>query len=345
MQHVAYLDGLRGVAILMVLAVHTGQLVPGLPLPVADLTFYGVRGVQLFFIVSGLTLTLNHAAKPFRAGDFYRRRFFRIAPMFYGGALLYLLLTATTAMPLPTRDATAFDIVVTFLFLHGWSPSAINTVVPGGWSIAAEAMFYLVFPLILLLVPRRRGLAVAVAGSYLLAVATNLLLRRWLGPGAEMAFAFWLVQLPAFASGCWLATLPPREGPRPLARIALGLAVVALIVDSELRGHSNLLVAIVLLTVLTWAAGVVRPKLLEGRVLPFIGRISFSLYILQFAVLGALHPLVGPMATALGPLPALVVLFLTALLVTGALAWCSWRWIETPMIAQSRRLGARPRPA
>lgn len=342
--HLRYLDGLRGLAILAVLMIHTGQLVPGLPQPLSDVTFYGVRGVQLFFIVSGLTLTMNHLDRPLRIVDFARRRFLRVAPMFYLGAALYLALAATTTMPLPTRAATPLDIVATLLFVHGWVPSAINTVVPGGWSIAAEAMFYVAFPAILLVARRGpRALAVAAAASYVIAGLTNVALRHWFGPTSEIAFSFWLVQLPAFVSGCWLATLRTRPQLRPVARAAMLLGAVGLVVDSQLRGHSNLLVAIALLAAFTWAAGVTRPRWLEGRVMPLLGQISFSLYILQFAVLGALRPAVPAVVAAIGPEMALMVVFLAALGVTGALAIVTYRRVEKPAIALARRLGAPSR--
>ncbi len=339
--HLRYLDGLRGIAILMVLTIHTAQLVAGLSQPVRDVTFYGVRGVQLFFIVSGLTLTINYADRPFHALNFAARRYFRIAPMFYAGAALYLLLVATTAIPLSTRDASALDIAATFLFLHGWLPSAINTVVPGGWSIAAEAMFYVVFPAFLLLARRRRAMLAFVFASYLVAGATSLLLRRTVpGPGGtSMALYFWVVQLPAFAGGMWIATLAPRGGTRRLGIVALVLGIVGMIVDSQLRGRSNLLVAIALLTLVTWAAGIARPAILEGRVLPLIGQISFSLYIVQFAVLAALHPLATAIERAIGPIGALGATFVLALGIGGAISYCTYRLVELPMVRATRRVG------
>lgn len=336
-----YLDGLRGIAILAVLTVHTGQLVVGLSQPVRDLTFYGVRGVQLFFIVSGLTLTLNYARRPFHGLNFAARRFFRIAPMFYIGVVLYLTLAYTTSPDLPARSASVLDVAATLIFLHGWLPSAINTVVPGGWSIAAEAMFYVIFPLILLTVKRPRRLAVFVVASYIVAAATNFALRRLLtgDSGATMAFSFWLVQLPAFASGCLLATIATRPPAMRWATPVLCAAVIGLLIDSQLRGRSNLLVAILLLTLATWAAGIVRPRILEGRMLPLLGEISFSFYIAHFAVLSALHPLATAIERAIGPYPAFVVLFATALIIAGAISWCSYRWIERPVIRATRRIG------
>ena len=339
--HLIYLDGLRGIAILMVLMIHSAQLIAGLPEAARNLTFYGVRGVQLFFIVSGLTLMLNYARKPFHPANFAARRFFRIAPMFYAGALLYLTLVAVTDASLPTRSATGLDVTATVLFLHGWLPSAINTVVPGGWSIGAEAMFYVMFPAILLLARRRQEMTLLLLASYLFAAIVNVALRRAM-PGVEgRAFAlyFWVVQLPAFVGGCWLANLPTHDGFRRVAQIALVLGLAGLVIDSQLRGRSNLLVAIALLTLVTWAAGMVRPAILEGRVLPFFGRISFSLYILQFAVLAALHPVAAGVEIVIGPLGALAVIFTAALAISGLLAFATYRWVELPTIAATRRIG------
>ena len=339
--HLRYLDGLRGVAILMVLMIHSGQLVVGLPAPMRDFTFYGVRGVQLFFIVSGLTLMLNYADKPFNAANFAARRFFRIAPMFYAGVLLYLLLCAVTSASLPTRSASGIDIAATFLFVHGWLPSAINTVVPGGWSIAAEAMFYVMFPAILLLARAQGAITLVLLATYLTAAMTNFALRRAM-PGSEgQAFAlyFWVVQLPAFVGGCWLAVLPKPTSWERVARVALALGIAAMVIDSQLRGRSNLLVAIALMTLVTWAAGIVRPALLEGRILPLIGQISFSLYILQFAVLAALHPFAAGIERAIGPEAAFAAIFAAALAISGALSYASYTWIELPIIRATRQIG------
>ena len=342
--HLAHLDGLRGIAILAVLAIHASQLVVGLSQPLRDLTFYGVRGVQLFFVVSGFTLTTVHAGRPFQPLNFASRRFFRIAPMFYTGAGLYLLLGAVTTMPLPTRDASLSDVAVTLLFVHGWVPSAINTVVPGGWSIAAEAMFYLVFPAILMLVPRPRTLGAAVVLSYAVAGMTNIALRKLVGgaAGEALAFPFWLVQLPAFIGGCWLASLPdPGHRARALAPWVMGLTTLGLLADSQARGHSNLLVAMVLLTGFAWAASVARPRWLQSRGLAYLGQISFSFYIVHFAVLGFLRPTAASLEATAGADIALLVVAALTLVIAGAASAFTYRWIEQPIIAATRRFGHR----
>jgi len=342
-RHIRYLDGLRGVAILLVIMIHTSQIVAGLPSAVRNLAFYGVRGVQLFFIVSGLTLTISHRNKPLALADFAARRFFRIAPMFYFGAALYVALGLLTNLRFAPQNPRWGEIVATLTFVHGWSISANNKIVPGGWSIAAEAMFYLLFPILLKLSVHPRRFTLTVLGTYLLAGLVYYGLRKFV-PGDPVmvqtfALNFWLCHLPAFAGGCWIAA---RIGQDRLSPRAAGLiatcSVVGMVIDSQMRGHSNLLVSIVLLSLFVWAVTKARPRFLEGKLLPLIGEISFSLYILHFLIVGLLALIAGPVEQRIGWAATFVLFYLVTLAVAGSLAYASFRWIETPFIALGRNL-------
>jgi hypothetical protein len=86
-----FIDVLRGLAILGVLAIHTGQTVPHLPPILVSMTNFGSLGVQLFFMLSSLTLSSIYSPVSFSPADFYLRRFFRIAPAFYLAGLFYTL--------------------------------------------------------------------------------------------------------------------------------------------------------------------------------------------------------------------------------------------------------------
>ena len=341
-RHIRYLDGLRGIAILLVILVHTSLLVRGLPWPVRNLGFYGVRGVQLFFIVSGLTLTISHRGKAFHLANFAARRFFRIAPMFYLGAAFYVAWGYATQFrfaPHPTWG----EVLATITFVHGWLISGNSKVVPGGWSIAAEAMFYILFPILLKLSTRPRRFALVVLATYVVAGITYFALRRFL-PGdpaivRDFALKFWLCQLPAFASGCWIAMGIGRSRlSRRNAGLLAAAAVAAMVVDSQLRGQSNLLVSILLLSIFVRAVTDARPAFLEGKILSLIGEISFSLYILHFIVVRLLQLVAYPIEQALGWAPTFLLFYLTTLTVAGALAYASFRWIETPFIRRGRNL-------
>jgi exopolysaccharide production protein ExoZ len=176
------LDGVRGIAILMVLMVHSSFYAHNLPRFVEDVAFYGVRGVQLFFIASGLTLTLAHQGRALHFGNFAKRRFLRIAPMFYVGAALYLILNAAGGPFRYTSPPRISEVIETLAFIHGWFPNAVNKIVPGGWSIAAEAMFYVAFPALLILRHRPLAMLATLVGSYAVAGATHFALMRILPP-------------------------------------------------------------------------------------------------------------------------------------------------------------------
>jgi peptidoglycan/LPS O-acetylase OafA/YrhL len=346
-EHVGYLDGLRGVAILMVVVIHVSQLVIGLPYPLRNLAFYGVRGVQLFFIVSGFTLTINYRGAKLDLRDFAARRFFRIAPMFYAGVVIYLVLGTTTDLRFAPKGATAEQVATTLLFLHGWLPDANDKIMPGGWSIAAEAMFYLLFPLLLAQARCRLRMTAILVISFLVAGATNLALRHYLPgePGLVRGFAasFWLCNLPAFAAGCWLANgWGPRISPG-IGRIVMAITTMGLLLDSQFRGHSNLLVAIFLLAVFVWAAGCAHPRWLEGRVMRFLGEISFSLYVLHFVIVALLALIAPAIEASIGWAFAFPLLFVLTLGPAVAGSAFTYRYVEKPMIRLGRTIFARPR--
>ncbi len=69
------------------------------------------------------------------------------------------------------------QVLLTLTFMHGWSIDSFNSVVPGGWSIACEAMFYFCFPLLLRYIRSVRAAAIACAASILLALAWSTLVK------------------------------------------------------------------------------------------------------------------------------------------------------------------------
>ncbi len=149
-----YIDVLRALAILGVIAVHCHQSIEGLTTLSSALLNYGQLGVQLFFIASAITLCLSAAARQeITPSHFYVRRFFRIAPLYYFAIIFYFLWRALRvsykeggfAVPI---DYTWFKVAENFLFIHGFNPQNFSFIVPGGWSISTEMTFYLLFPVL-----------------------------------------------------------------------------------------------------------------------------------------------------------------------------------------------------
>lgn len=137
---------MKGLAILLVILVHTSQRIQG-DMYLRPLAYYGQMGVQIFFIVSAFTLcySMEYRGKSDTFKGFYLRRYSRIAPGYYFGIILYLILTSFFS-GVWVSDKNPVNIIVNLLFLNGFYPPANNTVVPGGWSIGTEMIFYLLFP-------------------------------------------------------------------------------------------------------------------------------------------------------------------------------------------------------
>jgi peptidoglycan/LPS O-acetylase OafA/YrhL len=149
---VAELDGLRAVAVLLVLVQHFGARSP-----VMDAIGPGGLGVALFFVLSGFLLTgILLDRRPSRDEPlwpalrvFYARRFLRILPLYY-------LVLATTALldVGPARRALGYNLLYlsnVYFFLRGAWDGPISPL----WSLAVEEQFYLLWPILVLALARR----------------------------------------------------------------------------------------------------------------------------------------------------------------------------------------------
>lgn len=148
-----YIDALRGLAILAVVLVHSSQSVAPNNAILLWLMTQGATGVQLFYIASALTLCMSWMARSshemFPARNFFIRRFFRIAPLFYIAILFYISVNGFSPDYWSPNGIKWWFAPTTALFLHGFHPETINSVVPGGWSIAVEMSFYLILPFLI----------------------------------------------------------------------------------------------------------------------------------------------------------------------------------------------------
>ena len=222
------LDGIRGMAVLMVLVFHfVGCTMPtnGFERTLVRVTSYGAFGVELFFVLSGFLITgilYDSCHKPLYFRNFYARRALRIFPLYYGVlclvffvAPLIALLRGPTLDYLVDRQAWAWLYAVNiYIAKQGdWSFSYIEHF----WSLAVEEHFYLFWPLVVFLVARRPRTLMALS----LAIALCAVLARLIGLLAGLSWWTTYVLTPfrldGLALGAFLAiTVRQPWGPERL---------------------------------------------------------------------------------------------------------------------------------
>lgn len=321
------LDTLRGVAILLVILFHVAGHFPSFAPRSGVVAAVENQGVQLFFLVSAFTMSVMWAA---RSGEdrpalkFYIRRICRIAPLYWLAIIGYFGLFG--------RSASGFALAANALLAHGLFPSAINNVVPGGWSIGVEMAFYAIFPLVALL-PSRWLLAAGLAWYLACGIGVEAVL---LGGHADPLGVYYtaFTQLPVFLCGMYVFHLlrsPAAAAPLASAGVAATwLAAALLLRDVGLPGRPLFWAGIALMAAAMWA--VLRFEL-SAKPLQLLGRLSYSMYLLHYAVIVLLADLAPRLWY-----PVAVVAVTAA---TGALSFLSFRTFETGSQQLGRHLVAR----
>lgn len=294
-----YINVLRGIAILGVLLVHcslygTNEFYPE---GVRFLFANGARGVQLFFMVSAFTLFLSMEKRShteaFPVASFFIRRLFRIAPMYYLGIVYYLWQDGLGARYWlgDATEITFGNILANIVFLHGLNPYWITSLVPGGWSIAVEMMFYCVLPFLFKRITSTTSAFIALYLSILLRLVLDLLLSNapMITDGQlweAYLFLYFPSQLPVFAMGVVLFFVVKKGFSAEVLKGIVGLFVLMLIgYLFDLKLFPSHLLFGLLFVLLGYLFSKCRCDSFVFQWVGFIGRISYSLYLTHFAVL------------------------------------------------------------
>lgn len=329
------LDVLRGLAIVGVMAIHVSQSFPS-NIHAVDYAFMcGWTGVNVFYFVSAMTMCLmwTQRTETSPTRKFYIRRFLRIAPLFWLAIPVYLLLNGTGPSYNAPNGIGPLQVILTATFLHGFWPDSINSIVPGDWSIAAEMIFYLVFPFVITAFGSRRHLYLALAivlhlvNVCLFKPFAFALFSAYYGPGHEtfvwnaLHLSF-LNQLPVFLVGCALF-FSLRDGfAKSDAAIFAVFIALSFIADRATGSHEfNYLMINLVLGALV--AGCIKLAI-RFQPIEALGRNSYSMYLSHFAVIYGLRQ-VWPLADGL-------VSLLIAYAVTAALSYlvarATWHLVE-----------------
>lgn len=333
-RHLPGLDGLRGIAVVVVVLHHaTAYLVPSLwgTLP------GGFLGVDLFMVLSGYLITTILASDVTRErwmARFYQRRALRLFPALLG---LLAVLCLLRASGLEGAGDFPRSVGAALLYVFNWVtlPDRVLAFDYMGhlWSLSVEEQFYILWP-ILFAAAGRRALALAAAG-----VVATALWRAHLFDGDWMAvYTRTDTRTDALLIGCCVALSPRLR--QVLARYAsAGLVVFlgfVLLVDRESAFLFNGGFTLVAVACAAMVSGVVEnrwaPGLTERWALMRLGVVSYGLYLWHFPVMMFVKLELGWTG-----LSALVVGLAGSALAT----WASWRFIEAPALRWKDRVTAK----
>jgi len=357
-----FIDGLRGIAILMVVAIHTSQRIGNDAagsfhfLTLENVVNSGARGVQLFFMLSAFTLFSSSKRRflvdQFPRLSFYIRRAFRILPFWWLMVLFYVI-----------REHQRLQEAFPSLFLYfGFIRFRAGTeVFPVGWSIFVEETFYLLLPVVF-------GYVLSLTSAVRFAIVTWLLSFAWLFlapklgvPGTNSFIGlFPLAQWYCFGLGILAFYLYKHErfkleilSKRTTALAVDGIAIALLcaFVTSDLQGAA----ALALFTMFI-AAGNPRGvfgKIARNPLLMRFGGYCYSIYLFHMALLDYFVPLAYRRMAQAGLMPGWLGLwvdarFLLAFTVIAflslGLGYFTFNGIEKPCVVLGRKVIAKLKP-
>ncbi len=368
--HMPALDGMRGVAILLVMAFHfvsTGATVAQGGASVFDRVLYGLTGtgwvgVHVFFVLSGFLITgilLDTKGSAGFLRSFYARRVLRIFPLYYAylAALLIVVPLAAGA-----RFEAPFSDQVWYWFYLPDIRAALDPAVHANrfynttghlWSLAVEEQFYLIWPAVVLLTSRRQLVVVSAA-----AIAASLVVRS----GFHVSYAgVGPAQMDGLVFGGLLAIAARSVRGRELAArwlpslgAASALALAAMFVLSKGQPLHIVWMQPIITTGVAWVSGSIlwaavsrsgarnpAQTMLAWGPLRNIGKYSYGLYILHqpLTVLAAWRiDAAGGLPTVAGmQAPAVIALALLTGAASYAAAWVSWHTFESRFLRLKSR--------
>ena len=337
------IEGLRGIAILLVLLFHAGlPWTPG-----------GFVGVDVFFVISGFLITGKLWRESQQPGGlsitkFYAWRIRRLLPAALVAVAIVTLVGLLIAAPL-NRSELAADGAASALSIANmrfissvdyFAPTASPSPFLHFWSLSVEEQFYLVWPALIVLLTWRGGSSKRLIAALVIGVIASFAFSMWL-TDASPARAFYLLptRLWQLGAGGLLALIgvvgtSRRAGALAWAGLAaIALAGVALTSEMPYPGLAALLPTLGAVALLYGGAAPGGPlRLLAAAPLRFLGKISYSLYLWHWPLL--VLPLMFLERALTG------VEIVVAVAAAIGVSWLSWRFVEQPF-----RYGERSRRA
>jgi len=313
-------------------------------------------GVPLFFCISAYTMYHVYADATYQRAfeqRFLVKRYARLLPMYaVSFALLYGLANAVYGVRVPHGP---LELFVLFALLFSIVPSLTVGGAPASWSIGVEMMFYVIFPVMV----RLFRTPLALGAGLLVSLAVSYAFQASVGRIAGLPPLYHAINPvlygPCFFLGALLWSIVGRRHERAHEGLAASAAILALLYafhvfsqwkarlgfgDVAVSYWLTIQVAALVFTAIIYSQLRSRPQLFENAITRYLGRLSYSIYLLHFIVIQfAVRPLVPTIKRLLGEEPTMVFVACGVVLmaVVLPLAELAYRFVEAPGI----RLGGR----
>lgn len=351
------LDGLRGIAVLLVIIFHFSKL------PFISFDFeIGWVGVQLFFVLSGYLITrilLNEKEelefKPYLK-KFYWRRTLRIFPIYFLYLFFVTFLYYLTGEPGDYNDAAPYLFTYTYNFFILTPEWQVTRVYGHLWSLSVEEQFYLCWPLIVFFLNRRNLKYFAIALFFFVPLFRYFLgtvLLDQMNPNnvGPSIYLFTLSHFDAFAMGGLLTMFNSKQRDLilkykwPVMALVILIGIVNLFsyaapitsyeisslgyVVGNLENYQhvwsytllNILFGVAILSLVVEGS-----KLMSNKVLVFMGRISYGMYLYHFMAIIMIEKVFGK------PVINELVTFIICLVSIIGISYLSYIVIEKPLL-------------
>jgi len=353
--HYDFIDSLRGIAILGVIMVHAvqfGRFNAPVLVFIAKLAGEGQNGVQLFYLVSAFTLFLsmeNRINKEFNPiKNFFIRRFFRIAPMYYI-AIAAFLVTFGFGPRYWLGDAqniTILNILSNMIFLHGFNPYWINSLVLGGWSIAVEMTFYCILPFLFSKIRTINHAIICFEISIVIRPILYMILIRFNPIGSDYLWGHYLGfyfpnQLPVFCLGIIMYFIVIKKQNlydiKGETLFLLGLfCVFEVTIGKDFFAPHHIVVTLAFL-LFAISISIYKNILAINPLFSYFGKISFSMYLVHYQVLIALTR-VNFIDYAKNGTINFILRYIITVILTSIISTISYKIIELPFQNLGKRL-------
>ncbi|ASU36714.1 acyltransferase family protein [Mucilaginibacter xinganensis] len=347
-----FIDNLRALAILLVIFHHVGEAFPD-----ADylriISKWGKLGVQLFFVMSAFTLCYTGSKLPLNrkaAVAFYIKRLFRIAPMYYLAIIGYYYVAKITSNIAGAKSLgdivsyTKWNVLSNVLFLHGLYPPGNNSIVPGGWSIGCEMLFYLLFPFLMHLTRISKGYLLAIQAVFCFVLYAFLLaakLNGHQGVGGESSFAYYFLgnQMPTFLLGIALFFFWRSNKFYNVLLFASVAGVIAIALFIYFGSSAWVWVILPPVAgVLSCLLAKLVSKIHINKIFTSIGQVSYSMYIFHFVFVWTAIELLRRSGLNWGANLSAIVTFCFVVVSSFLFSKITYKLIEVPFVKIGRNL-------